>query len=70
MRFTVKATIDGHTITAPVETAKDAFAKAIDWQIAKQVEDVAISDGSKNYSITEFSAAMALSEIADTPRDS
>ncbi len=35
MPFSVKATIDGHTITAPAETAKDAFAKAIDWRIAK-----------------------------------
>jgi hypothetical protein len=35
MPFSVKATIDRHTITAPAETAKDAFAKAIDWRIAK-----------------------------------
>ena len=69
MPFTVKATIDGHIISAPVETAKDAFAKAIDWQIAKQVDDVAISDGSNNYSIAEFSGAMALSEISATERD-
>lgn len=68
MPYSVRATIDGHTITAPAETAKDAFAKAIDWHIAKQIDDVAICDGNKNYSIAEFSAAMAFSEITATQR--
>lgn len=58
MPFSVKATIDGHTISAPVETAKDAFAKAIDWHVAKQLDDAAIWDGSIDYSIAEFSEVM------------
>ena len=68
MSFTVQATIDGHTIVAPAETAKEAFAKAIEWQAAQHLADVAISDGSKNYSIAEFSAKMALAEITVTER--
>jgi hypothetical protein len=70
MPFAVTATIDGHIVSIPAETAKEAFAKAIDWQVAKQINDVAISDGSDNYSIAEFSAKMALSEIASTVRNS
>jgi uncharacterized protein with ParB-like and HNH nuclease domain len=70
MPFSVKATIDGHIITAPAETAKDAFAKAIDWRIAKQIDDVSISDGDYDYSIAEFSEAMAFSEIDAIQRGS
>jgi hypothetical protein len=70
MPFAVKATIDGHIVSIPADTAKEAFAKAIDWQVAKQINDVAISDGSNDYSIAEFSAMMALSEIAATERNS
>ena len=70
MPFSVKACIDGHAITAPVETAKDAFARAIDWQITKQINNVVICDGNNIYSIAEFSAAMALSEISVTQNDS
>jgi hypothetical protein len=58
--------IDGHIVSVPADTAKEAFAKAIDWQVAKQINDVAISDGSGSYSIAEFSAKMAFSEIAAT----
>jgi hypothetical protein len=68
MSFTVCATVDGHSVVAPSETAKGAFAKAIEWQVVQQFADVAISDGNKNYSIAEFSAKMALAEIAVTER--
>jgi hypothetical protein len=51
MPFAVTATIDGHIVSIPADTAKEAFAKAIDWQVAKQINDVAISDGSDNYSM-------------------
>ena len=54
MSFTVCATVDGHSVVASAETAKEAFAKAIDWQAAQQFGDVAISDGSKNYSSPSF----------------
>ena len=68
MSFTVCATVDGHSVVAPAETAKQAFAKAIEWKIVQQFADVAINDGSKNYSIAEFSAKMALAEITVTER--
>lgn len=68
MSFMVCATVDGHSIVAPSETAKEAFAKAIEWQVVQQFADVAISDGSKNYSIAKFSAKMALAEITVTER--
>jgi hypothetical protein len=31
--FIIKAYVDGHALTAALETAKDAFAKAIEWYI-------------------------------------
>lgn len=68
MPFLVKAYVDGHSLTAIAEAAKDAFAKAIEWHVAKTLTDVSISDGVKSYSIVEFSSAMALVEIAETIR--
>jgi hypothetical protein len=35
--FSVKATIDGHIVSIPAETAKEAFAEAIDRQVAKEI---------------------------------
>jgi phosphopantetheinyl transferase (holo-ACP synthase) len=70
MSFPVQATIDGHTVLAPAETAKEAFAKAIEWHVAQRFADVAISDGRREYSIAEFSAAMAISEMTDTQLNS
>jgi hypothetical protein len=69
MPYFVKAKVDDHTILATAGTAMEAFAKAIDWQIKKQLDNVTISDGRSDHSIAEFSAAMAQSEIAPT-RDS
>lgn len=66
MPYSVKASVDGHTVLAVAGTAQVAFAKAVDWQITKQLGDVTISDGQSDYSIAEFSAAMAHSEIAAT----
>jgi hypothetical protein len=66
MPFLVKVTVDDHLVSIPATTAKEAFATAVEWQVAKQLQDVLISDGSKEYSIAEFSEQMALSEIADT----
>lgn len=68
MPFTVKARIDGHVISARVKTAKAAFAKAVDWQVAKQLDDVVISDGRNDFSIAEFSEHMALIESPDHTR--
>jgi hypothetical protein len=55
MPFIVKAYVDDHVLTAYVETAQKAFAKAVEWQVADQLTDVSISDGTDNYSVDEFS---------------
>jgi hypothetical protein len=46
--------------------AKEAFAKAIEWHIVEKLLDISISNGRKNYTIAEFSLAMALNEISST----
>ena len=65
MPFFVQAYLDDHALTATAATAKDAFAKAIEWHVVGRLIDISISDGTRNYSITEFSV-MALAEIANT----
>jgi len=52
MPFSVKAYIDDHVLTFPAKTAKEAFAIAVEWHVAEKLPDVAISDGTKTYSIT------------------
>ena len=47
-------------------TAKDAFAKAIEWHVVGKLSDVSINDGRRNYSIAEFPSVMVLAEIAET----
>ena len=66
MAYLITANVDDHVVTVNARTAKEAFAKAVDWQVAKQLADVTISDGSNDYSIADFSEAMAHSEIAAT----
>jgi hypothetical protein len=68
MPFLVKAYVDGHSLAAIAEAGKDAFAKAIEWHVARKLTDVSISDGTRSYSIVEFSSVMALAEIAATIR--
>jgi hypothetical protein len=63
--FLVQANIDDHTLAVTCETAKEAFAKAVEWQ-GVQFADVSISDGVKRYTVAEFASFMALKEIADT----
>jgi hypothetical protein len=58
--------VQAHTLTLIAETAKEAFAKAVEWHVVDRFTDVTISDGIKNYSIAEFSSTMALLEIANT----
>ena len=65
-RFSVHAYVDGNDLNATAETAKDAFATAIEWRIVGRLADVSISDGTRSYSIFEFSSVMALAEIANT----
>jgi hypothetical protein len=59
MPFSVKASIDDHTLTADADTAKEAFAKAVEWHVAERLTGISLSDGIKNYSIAEFSSVMA-----------
>ena len=66
MPFVVQAHTDDHTLTVTTETAKEAFAKAIDWDVVQKFTGVSISDATKTYSIDAFALAMALLEIAKT----
>jgi hypothetical protein len=65
MSFQVQGNIDDHTLAVTCETAKEAFAKAVEWQVV-QFADVSISDGTKSYTVAEFASFMAFKEIADT----
>jgi hypothetical protein len=65
MPFSVQAYIDDHRLSVTTETAKDAFAKAVEWH-AERLSNVTISDGNKSYTVSEFSSVMALQQIADT----
>lgn len=66
MLFHVHASVDDHVLKAAAETAKDAFAKAIEWQVVRRLTNVSISDGTRSYSIAEFASVRALAEIANT----
>ena len=65
MPFSVQAYIDDQRLSVTTETAKDAFAKAVEWHF-ERLSNVTISDGNKSYTVSEFSSAMALRQIADT----
>ena len=45
MPFSVQAYFDDHRLSVTTETAKDAFARAVEWHIAEQSSNVTISDG-------------------------
>ena len=66
MPFLVQGCIDDHTLAVTTATAKEAFAKAIEWHVIERFADVSIYDGVKISSIEEFSSVMALQEIANT----
>jgi|SoiMethySBSTD1v2_1073268.scaffolds.fasta_scaffold2263528_1 hypothetical protein len=66
MSFLVKACLDDRTLSVMTATAKKAFAKAIEWQLAGRFDSVTIIKGTNTYSIEAFSVAMALLEIAKT----
>ena len=66
MPFLVQGCIDDQTLAVTTATAKEAFAKAIEWQVVQRFTDGSIYDGIKVYSIDAFSVAMALLEIAKT----
>jgi hypothetical protein len=64
MSFLVQGRLDDHTLSATAATAKDALAKAIEWQ--ERLTNVTISDCTMTYSIEVFAVAMGLLEIAKT----
>ena len=66
MKFVVNAFYDDHVLTVTTATAKEAFAKSIEWHFVERFTNVCISDGIKNYTIAEFASAMALTEIRNT----
>lgn len=68
MAFEVRGWVFGRLLTVEAETAKDAFAKAVEWQVANCAWGVTISDGQKRFTIAEFSWTMASQEIANTMR--
>ncbi|WP_192740830.1 hypothetical protein [Bradyrhizobium sp. OAE829] len=59
MPFSVSAYVDDHLVSATTETAKEAFAKAVEWHVVSKLADVSIRDGIKCYSIEEFSSIIA-----------
>jgi hypothetical protein len=62
VRFFWSQWVRSYTLSATPSELSSAF-------FPKQINDVAISDGSNDYSIAEFSARMAVSEIAATERN-
>jgi hypothetical protein len=66
MPFLLQASVDDHVLTATFETAKEAFAKAVEWHAVERFTNISIHDGAKSYSIDEFSSLMALRDIANT----
>ena len=66
MPFVVQAHTDNHTVTVTTVTAKEAFAKAIEWHISGPFAHISISDDIKTYWLETFSLAMALLEIGKT----
>lgn len=66
MPFMVRGFYNNHPLTLTSETAKEAFAKAIEWHLVERFTDISISDDIKEYTIAEFAARMALKEIDKT----
>jgi hypothetical protein len=59
MPFSVKAFFFDHPLTVTKETAKDAFAKAVERHVVDKFADITISDDRKTYSIAEFALIMS-----------
>ena len=59
MPYLVQGRLDDITLTATIETPKEAFAKAIEWHVAERFADVSVSHGNNVYSIEEFASLMA-----------
>ena len=59
MSFLVEGFLDDHTLSVTTATAKEAFAKAIEWHDSGRFSNVTISDGTDTHSIVSFPLAMA-----------
>lgn len=66
MPYLIQGRLDDVTLTAPTETSTEAFAKAIEWQVAERFANVTISHGNNTYSIDEYASVMAHEEIEAT----
>ena len=66
MPFLVQACLDDHTLAVTAVTAREAYAKAVEWHKTGRFTSVSINDSTKTYSIDAFALAMALREIAET----
>jgi hypothetical protein len=69
MPFEVNAWVYGRLLKANADTAKEVFAIAVEWQVVNCAWGVAISHGSRRFTIAEFAWAMASEEIAATARN-
>lgn len=69
MPFEVKGWVYGRLQTAFATSAKEAFALAVELQVANCAWGVSISNGSSRFTVAEFAWAMASEEIAITARD-
>jgi hypothetical protein len=59
MPFSLSAYADDCLVSVTSETAKEAFAKAVEWHVVHKLTDVSISDGINSYSIDGVALAMA-----------
>ena len=66
MPFSVKGYFADRPLMVTKETARRAFAKAVEWHVVERFTNVSISDGIKDYTIAEFASLMALTEIDQT----
>jgi hypothetical protein len=64
MIFHLHALLGDHVLKSTAKTAKEAFAKAIEWHVVGRLIGISLSDGTRSYSIAEFASVMALAEIA------
>jgi hypothetical protein len=63
MTYLVEGRLGDVALSANIETPKEAFAKAIEWQVVERFSNVTISHGNNTYSIDEFASVMARLEI-------
>ena len=58
MPYSLSANAGDYPLSMNAATAKEAFAKAVEWQVVGGLTDILISDGVNCYTIAEFAAAL------------